>query len=102
MHVPLRHSMHDCCRTTAEGIGVARLQGRATDKQLTQGASLTKTGITTDRFTPLNAVIMSATVLLYLVIQVGTLYVPPFSSALQLVKKHYAWCVCTVAPAVVG
>jgi hypothetical protein len=48
----------------------ASLQGRATDKQLTQGASLTKTGITTDKFTPLNAVIMSATVMLYLVIQV--------------------------------
>ena len=36
------------CQTNCQHANVARLQGRATDKQLTQGASLTKTGITTD------------------------------------------------------
>jgi len=46
-------------------------QGRAVDKQLTNKTSLANTGVTTDKFTPLNAVIMSMTVLLYLVIQVS-------------------------------
>ena len=45
-------------------------QGRAVDKQLTNKSSLTGTGVTTDKFTPLNAAIMSLTVMLYLVIQV--------------------------------
>lgn len=59
--------------------------GRATDKQLTNKRSITKTGVTTDKFTPLNAVIMSATVLLYLVIQLPASFFPklqPVSSLL--------------------
>lgn len=46
-------------------------QGKAVDHKLTQPWALKTTGVTTDKFTPLNAVIMSGTVLLYLVIQVG-------------------------------
>ena len=42
------------------------------DRQLTHGPfDLVNTGVTTDKNTPLNAAIMSATVLLYLIIQVG-------------------------------
>jgi Ca2+/Na+ antiporter len=67
--------------------------GRATDKQLTQGASLTKTGITTDKFTPLNAVIMSATVLLYLVIQVPASFFP----RLQPIASLLGGIICLVS-----
>ena len=45
-------------------------QKRAVDRKLTRTWSLKGTGVTTDKFTPLNAIIMSATVLLYLIIQV--------------------------------
>ncbi len=41
------------------------------DKQLTHPLRLAGTGVTTDKFTPLNALIMSLTVLLYLIIQVN-------------------------------
>ncbi len=47
------------------------VQGRAVDRKLTHGTfDLVNTGVTTDKNTPLNAAIMSATVLLYLIIQV--------------------------------
>ncbi len=46
-------------------------QGRAVDRKLTHGTfDLVHTGVTTDKNTPLNAAIMGATVLLYLIIQV--------------------------------
>ena len=46
-------------------------QGHAVDRKLTRRPlDLINTGVTTDRSTPLNAAIMSATVLLYLIIQV--------------------------------
>jgi hypothetical protein len=46
-------------------------QGHAVDRKLTRRPlDLVNTGVTTDRSTPLNAAIMSATVLLYLIIQV--------------------------------
>ena len=46
------------------------------NKTLTRPYNLLKTGITTDRFTPTNAAIMSATALLYLLIQVNPYYTP--------------------------
>lgn len=54
-------------------------QGRAVDKKLTHPTNLAGTGVTTDKFTPLNAVIMSLTVLLYLVIQASALLLAGFT-----------------------
>mmetsp|Transcript_10171 Transcript_10171/g.30570 ORF Transcript_10171/g.30570 Transcript_10171/m.30570 type:complete len:554 (-) Transcript_10171:2400-4061(-) len=51
-------------------------QGKAVDHKLTQPWALKTTGVTTDKFTPLNAVIMSGTVLLYLVIQIPSSFFP--------------------------
>lgn len=50
-------------------------QKKAIDNKLTNRWSL-KSGVTTDRFTPLNAVLMGATVLLYLIIQVPSSFFP--------------------------
>jgi hypothetical protein len=44
--------------------------GRAVDKTTTRGWDLLATGVTTDTFTPKNAVVMVATSALYLIIQV--------------------------------
>ena len=53
------------------------------DRKLTHGAfDLIHTGVTTDKNTPLNAAIMSATVLLYLIIQV------PRGSVKILLLRH--------------
>ena len=59
------------CRAVLSAVECMHLvQGRAVDKQLTNKYSLTGTGVTTDKFTPLNAGIMSASAMLYLIIQV--------------------------------
>ena len=58
--------------TAKVNVHVLLLQGHAIDKKLTRRPlDLVNTGVTTDRSTPLNAAIMSATVLLYLIIQVS-------------------------------
>ena len=62
-----------CAVQLGKDTHVARCfsQGRARDRKLTHGPfDLVNTGVTTDKNTPLNAAIMSATVLLYLIIQV--------------------------------
>ena len=45
-------------------------QGRMRDKKLTQRWNFLSTGVSTDGFTPLGAVLMGASVLLYAFIQV--------------------------------
>lgn len=48
----------------------AVIQGKMKEKQLTHRFSLTKTGATTDQYTPKGAIIMIITVFLYAIIQV--------------------------------
>lgn len=52
------------------------VQGQAINKKLTHKWSLFKTGVTTDNFTPKGSAIMTASVLLYAIIQVCIFCLP--------------------------